>query len=41
LKVNGTLANGTVYVELTRQGTWRPVMGRLALEDGSVIDLMP
>lgn len=41
LKVKGSLANATAYVELTRQGTWRPVIGRLVLQDGSAIDLTP
>ena len=41
LKVKGSLANAMAYVELTRQGTWRPVAGRLVLKDGSAIDLTP
>ena len=41
LKVRGSLASATAYVELTRQGTWRPVLGRLVLQDGNSIDLTP
>ena len=39
LKLKGSLAAGTVFVELTRQGTWRPVASRLVLQDGTAIDV--
>ena len=40
LQLKGSLATGTAFVELTRQGTWRPVGTRLALQDGTVMDVM-
>ena len=39
LKLKGSLATGTAFVELTRQGTWRPVASRLVLQDGTAIDV--
>ena len=39
LKVKGSIADGTAYVELTRQGTWRPVVSRLVLSDGTAVDI--
>ena len=39
LKLKGSLAAGTAFVELKRQGTWRPVAGRLVLQDGTAIDV--
>jgi len=39
LKIKGALATGTAFVELTRQGTWRPVVTRLTLQDGTAIDV--
>ncbi len=41
LKLKGTLANASAYVELTRHGRWRPVVGRLTLQDGNVVELAP
>ncbi len=41
LKLKGSQASGSAYVELVREGTWRPVLSRLVLEDGSAIDLLP
>ena len=41
LKIRGSFANANAYIKLTRQGTWRPVVGRLILQDGSAIDLTP
>ena len=39
LKLMGSLATGTAFVELTRQDTWRPVASRLVLQDGTAIDV--
>ena len=39
LKLKGSLAAGTAFVELKRQGTWRPLAGRLVLQDGTAIDV--
>ena len=39
LKIKGSLATGTAFVELTRQGTWRPAVTRLVLQDGTAIDV--
>jgi hypothetical protein len=41
LEIAGSRASANAYVELTRQGTWRPVVSRLTLQDGTVVHLMP
>jgi len=41
LKLKGSQASGSAYVELVREGTWRPVLSRLVLEDGSAIGILP
>ena len=41
LKLKGSQASSSAYVELVREGTWRPVLSRLVVEDGSAIDLLP
>ena len=40
LKLKGSRANANAYVELKRQGTWRPVVSRLVLQDGAVVHLV-
>ena len=41
LEVTGSRASANAYIELTREGAWRPVVSRLTLQDGTVVDLMP
>ena len=41
LRLKGSLANAVAYIEVTREGTWRPVAGRLVLQDGNAIALTP
>ena len=41
LILKGSRASGSAYVELARQGTWRPVVSRLVLDNGTVVDLVP
>nr|CAP49022.1 putative integron gene cassette protein [uncultured bacterium] len=41
LELTGSRASANADVELTRQGTWRPVVSRLTLQDGTVVDLKP
>ena len=41
LGLKGSTSSATAYVELKKQGTWRPTASHLVLQDGTVVDLSP
>ena len=39
LEVKGNRDSGIAHVELVKQGTWRPVLTRVVLQDGSSVSI--